>query len=190
MPRPREFDEAAAVESAMHAFWDNGYEGTSTAQLCAATGLSRSSIYNAFNSKHALFRLSLQHYMANATQARIDLITADRPVRDKLREMFTNTIDDACHSPRGCLAVNTAAELGGRDEEISNDLRRDTERLIDAVRQAIEAGQHAGELDKDKDALALAQFLHAASGGLRLLARSGADRAALENAAAIALAAV
>ncbi|PXY30181.1 TetR/AcrR family transcriptional regulator [Prauserella endophytica] len=188
MPRPREFDEAVAVEKAMHAFWDHGYEGTSTARLCEATGLSRSSIYNTFSSKHALFRLSLRHYMDSATQRRLDQLAGDRPVRDKIRDLFAQTIDDEFRSPRGCLVVNTAAELGGRDAEVSEDLRRDTERLTAALRDAIEAGRRAGEIAEDKDPLTLARFVHTTAGGLRVMARSGADRAALENVAEVALA--
>src|SRR4051794_13262100 len=62
MARPREFDETAAVESAMNAFWNHGYEATSTQDLCEATGLGRSSVYNTFTSKRALFQRSLTHY--------------------------------------------------------------------------------------------------------------------------------
>ncbi|CAM5616019.1 TetR/AcrR family transcriptional regulator OS=Streptomyces alboniger OX=132473 GN=CP975_28210 PE=4 SV=1 [Streptomyces alboniger] len=63
MARPRTFDEERALDAAMHAFWVKGYEATSTQDLCEATGLGRSSIYNTFSSKHALFRRALARYM-------------------------------------------------------------------------------------------------------------------------------
>jgi AcrR family transcriptional regulator len=44
-------------------FWEQGYEGTSMADLTQATGLNPSSIYAAFGDKHALFSLSVKRYM-------------------------------------------------------------------------------------------------------------------------------
>ncbi|HEY4569169.1 MAG TPA: TetR/AcrR family transcriptional regulator, partial [Kribbella sp.] len=43
----------------MRLFWTSGYEATSTQDLCAATGLGRSSVYNTFTSKKALFQRTL-----------------------------------------------------------------------------------------------------------------------------------
>ena len=63
MARPRKFDEGRALDAAMEAFWAAGYEATSTQDLCDATGLGRSSIYNTFKSKHDLFERALARYM-------------------------------------------------------------------------------------------------------------------------------
>src|SRR5690606_8821359 len=63
MARPRTFEEEQALEAAMRAFWRRGYEATSTQDLCAATGLGRSSVYNAFDSKRELFTRALRRYM-------------------------------------------------------------------------------------------------------------------------------
>lgn len=188
MARPRTFDEHAAIERAMHAFWADGYECTSTEQLCTATGLGRSSIYNTFGSKHALFRKSLERYLDTMTQARIDSLRRPGSPRAKLTELLAGTITDECEGPeRGCLAINTIAELGGRDPEINTMLARDAERYIAAIHEVVLAGQHDGEIDRARDARALALFLHSQIGALRLTARNGADRPTLEAIAAVAL---
>jgi AcrR family transcriptional regulator len=54
--RPREFDRDKALERAMLAFWQRGYEGTSMADLVQALGIASARIYAAFGSKQDLFR--------------------------------------------------------------------------------------------------------------------------------------
>ncbi|MGC7099666.1 TetR/AcrR family transcriptional regulator [Amycolatopsis lurida] len=188
MARPREFDERAAVDRAMHAFWRGGYEGTSTQQLCEATGLGRSSIYNTFSSKRALFVRALQHYCDTATQHQIDFLDRPGSPREKLRALLMSTVEDEFTSDNhGCLAVNTVAELGGKDAEISAQLAKDTERYVAAIHAVVTEGQRAGEIDPDRDPLVLARFLHSQIGAVRLSARSGTDRPTLERIVELAL---
>ena len=55
MARPREFDRTKALHQAVEAFWEMGYEGTSTATLVERLGIGRSSLYAAFGSKDELY---------------------------------------------------------------------------------------------------------------------------------------
>ena len=54
MGRPKKYDREAVLDRAMQAFWRNGYEATSTADLEAQMGVNRSSLYAEFGSKEAL----------------------------------------------------------------------------------------------------------------------------------------
>jgi TetR/AcrR family transcriptional regulator, transcriptional repressor for nem operon len=188
MARPREFDEQRAIDKAMYAFWSTGYAATSTQQLCEATGLGRSSIYNTFHSKHDLFRKSLRHYDEITAKSRSELLERDGSQREKLRDLLMDMIEDELtHDRRGCLAINTTVELGPRDPELMGELRRDFGRFVAELQAVIEAGQRAGEIDETKNARALAEFVHATIGGIRLKSRSGADRATLESIVDVAL---
>jgi TetR/AcrR family transcriptional repressor of nem operon len=46
----------------MNLFWEKGYDSVGIAELETATGLNRSSLYNTFGSKDALFALALERY--------------------------------------------------------------------------------------------------------------------------------
>ncbi|MFD7667012.1 TetR/AcrR family transcriptional regulator [Streptomyces sp. NPDC059788] len=186
MARPRKFDEERAVDAAMNAFLAAGYEATSTQDLCEATGLGRSSIYNTFKSKHDLFERALDHYMADRNGELFALLESDLPVREKLRTHLLRVVDEECDSDgtrRGCLVVNTAIEVAARDEEVAGELARDYRLRLEAVRAAIASGQRDGDIDADKDARTLAHLFIAAVGGLRVSARCGAGRPALEGVA-------
>jgi TetR/AcrR family transcriptional regulator, transcriptional repressor for nem operon len=190
MARPREFDEERALDAAMRAFWANGYEATSTEELCAATGLRRSSIYNAFTSKRALFETALVRYMAEKNHILADLRDGDAPVRDKLRRLFRWTLDRGDRDPAGCLVVNSMIEMSPRDPGIADLLRRDYAIRRDALKAAFETGQLRGEIDPAKDPGTLADFIIATISGMRVADRGGADKAAMEAVAETAIAAL
>ena len=60
--RPREFEESAVLDAAMHLFWRSGYAATSVADLCKATGLGAGSLYAAYGDKRGLFIAALRRY--------------------------------------------------------------------------------------------------------------------------------
>lgn len=190
MARPRTFEEDRAIEAAMRAFWIAGYEATSTQDLCEATGIGRSSIYNTFTSKHDLFERALRRYMDSKNAVVIELLESPAPIREKIRTLLWQAVEPDTEDPPGCLVVNTLVELAPRDPAIAAHLGRDQERRLTAFRTAIEAGQRAGEIAADKDPSALAHFVVATIGGLRVMARGGADRDALAAVATTALGAL
>ncbi|MGC0421831.1 TetR/AcrR family transcriptional regulator [Embleya sp. AB8] len=193
MARPRKFDEEQAVQAALEAFWAAGYEATSTQDLCDATGLGRSSIYNTFSSKHDLFLRALRRYIEHMTGIQVANLESDRPVREKIRELLWVIVADEAgetEGPRGCLVVNTAIELAGRDAEVAELLRRDYVRRHAAIKAAIDAGRMDGDIDRDKDAAALAHAVIGSVSAIRLASRSGVDRAGLEAIANTTLAAL
>ena len=67
MARPREFDANDALEQAMQVFWDKGYQSASLNALTEAMGISKSSFYEAFGSKHELYLSALEHYNATVS---------------------------------------------------------------------------------------------------------------------------
>ncbi|MEU5048210.1 TetR/AcrR family transcriptional regulator [Streptomyces sp. NPDC021096] len=190
MARPRKFDEERAVDAALEAFWTAGYEATSTQDLCEATGLGRSSIYNTFHSKRDLFRRTLALYMERRTGELNELLDSELTAREKLRAIFERVVEEEAEHGRGCFFVNTAVELADRDAEVAGELERDYRRRLESLTAAIDAGRRGGDIDPAKDARALAHFVIATVSGIRVSARAGAGRDVLESVARTALAAI
>ena len=71
MARPREFDEAKALEKAIKCFWERGYKATSMRELATKMGISAPSLYNTYGDKHALFAQALERYLDHSARALI-----------------------------------------------------------------------------------------------------------------------
>ncbi|MCR6482178.1 TetR/AcrR family transcriptional regulator [Amycolatopsis sp. OK19-0408] len=191
MARPREFDETAAVEKAMHAFWAHGYEATSTQDLCEATGLGRSSVYNTFTSKRALFRRSLAHYTGTQLGKRQAILDGPGTAAERIAAVLDSAIeDDVEERRRGCLVVNTLAELGLPDDEVGDALREDTDRNLVMFTECVREGVLDGSLQDGLDPADVAEFLLSTTSGLRVMARRGTARARMHAVADLALKAI
>ena len=189
MARPREFDVNAALERAMDVFWSKGYEATSLDDLCAATGLSRSSLYATFGSKRDLLLQTVDRYIERRTP-NIRAVLAREPNIHKgiaalLREFIEQIVSGA--GRRGCFLGNCAAELPRSDRTALARVRRGLARTEETFREALARAAAGGELPVGADVDALARFLTASFQGLRLVGKVNPDRAVLEDIAATIL---
>jgi AcrR family transcriptional regulator len=188
------FDEERALDAAVRVFWERGYEATSTQDLCDATGLGRSSIYNTFQSKHALFERALARYLDAMTVAQTAVLDdVERPAADRVRALLALVVEGEAECREGsgralgCLGVNTVVELAWRDPAAAALLERDTVRRLAAYRAVMEAGRRDGSITSSRDAEALARFLNATVAGLRVSSQGGAGRVELEAIAETAM---
>ena len=167
----------------MQAFWAKGFKATSLDDLCAATRLSRSSLYAAFGGKRALLHRSLDRYEEQGI-ARIAAALARRvPVREAIAGFVGDLIDGIVAGPgrRGCFIGNCAAELARQDRATAARVRRSLERVQATFREALARAQERGEIAAAADVEALARFLVAGIQGLRLVGKANPDRAALRD---------
>ncbi|MFI6090957.1 TetR/AcrR family transcriptional regulator [Streptomyces sp. NPDC051218] len=173
MGRPKQFDPDAAVERAMDVFWRKGYAATTPQDLVDALGIGKGSLYNTFGSKRALFERALRRYRDSQAAALIEMIEEPGPVKERVREALWLLVEMDLADPdrRGCMAVNTAAELAGTDEVAADLVRHMLDRTEEAFSVLVEKGQRAGEIASARDARAVGSLLLATVVGLRLMAR-------------------
>jgi TetR/AcrR family transcriptional repressor of nem operon len=183
MGRPRQFDEEAAVESAMRVFWRKGYGATTPQDLVDELGIGKGSLYNAFGSKRALFERSLRRYGETQAARLPDILEGPGPVKDRVRAALELLLETDLADPgrQGCFAVNTATELASSDVEARDEVRRMFARTEGAFLAALEEGQRAGEIDAARDVRALASLLLNTVVGMRVLAKTADERAQLER---------
>jgi TetR/AcrR family transcriptional repressor of nem operon len=115
--RPLGFDAGTALRTAMDVFWQQGYEATSLDTLSDAMGLSRSSFYACFGSKHVLLLAAVRAYADERYAALAERVASCSGPREAVRAMLA-VIADVEGGPRGCLFVNAVAELAPGDAEL------------------------------------------------------------------------
>lgn len=145
--RPVEFVREAAVESAMNLFWKKGFLSVSAKDLADAMGIQRSSFYNSFGKREAVFLEALSLYST---------LTPDRPLHQVLPgqavvPVVVSVMRNICHiratdvEARGCMVCNGIAELVGVEESLGPLLESGVKRMTVVVEnllcQAVQQGE-------------------------------------------------
>lgn len=183
MARPREFDEAAVLDAAVHRFWLRGYESTSVRDLAESMGMTGASVYNAFGDKRSLFRRALAYYVENSFSEREARFESTLPPREAIGAFFREIIERSVSDDerKGCMLVNSALEVAPHDPEFQQAIAAVLVRIEAFFFRCVSAGQRSGEISKAQPAEDLARALLGALLGIRVLARSRPERALLEG---------
>lgn len=190
--RPLQYDPAAAMDAATQTFWCRGYEGTSMQDLLSATGLSKSSFYQAFGSKHGALQQAIEHYCDSLTVRLRQRLMAAESGWAFIEGVLLAAADEARsqEDPRGCLIVNVAMEFSGRDPVIGRLISGGVKRVTRIFIAAIKRAQREGSIPKEKDASVLGRYLLASLSGLRAMVKAGSSHAAVTEIAAVIMTAL
>ena len=190
MTRRKAFDETSALEKAVDLFLDQGYEAASVRELSAATGLSHSSLYNAFGDKHDVYLAALERYRVQEREDFAATLAGQGAVRPLLASLFDALIDTllADGTRRGSFTLNAAIELGGRDEAVAELLRRHFDEVSDLLAGRLASAQAQGEIGRRFPAEDLARQLLFGMYSLATMVKLYPDRALMEKSAELTLA--
>lgn len=189
MPRTKEFDPDAALQSALELFWRRGYEATSMADLVAHLGLARASIYATFGSKHDLYVKALARYGEQCDARLVDALSQPGPALPAVRGVVRRYAEEAVGETgaRGCFVVNTAIELAPHDAESACRVQASWDLLETLLTSALTRAGLQGELPAHSDPRALARLLLVLLQGIRVVGKAGGDPARVRGAAEQAL---
>ncbi len=170
--RVKEYDPDEIADAAMRVFWKRGYAATSVQDLVDGTGLSRSSLYSAFENKQGLYERALQRYEA-VTTANVELLAGPGSPKDLIRQLLMRIVEDELGDPqrRGCLVANATLELAGHDKAVAELVAHNFQRLQKALEKLIQRGQQSGKVAQAKNTRALARFFVNTMQGMRVLSK-------------------
>ena len=190
MARPREFSKDEALEKAMQEFWAKGYRATSLSDLTRAMGLSKSSFYDAFGSKRALFLSAIDHYNHTVGAAGTAALIAEAGGgRAGIAAVFEHHLADMVDAGerRGCFVNNSAIEMAPSDDQAAALVSAGLANLEEAFHGAVTEGQARGEIASEREPRALARYLASSLNGLVVLAKARPERTALDEVVSLVL---
>ncbi|OXR45943.1 HTH-type transcriptional repressor ComR [Nocardia cerradoensis] len=183
--RPRSFDTDTALDRAVEAFWRNGFEGTSLADLTTAMGINKPSLYAAFGNKEELFGKVLARYLDGPGAYATAALNAPTG-REVVERLIHGAVDLAAGdgTPRGCLCVKTVQACGPDAHAARQDAVTVRKAGETALRRRLE---QATDLPSRHDPATLAALVHTLSDGIAVQAAAGRSRDELRQVADSAL---
>jgi len=183
MARTKDFDENEVLNKAIDLFWHKGYNGTSMQDLVDGLGISRSSLYDTYGDKHTLFIKALESYQCATSGKICSIVSNTGPAKEAIRKLLEfitgELLNDQEH--KGCFMVNAEVEVAPHDQQVSRMICENDQQVEDAFFLVIKKGQESGEITNRQDAKALARFIFNTVKGIRVTAKSTADKSIFDD---------
>ena len=172
---------ARIVEAAADLMYVKGVAATTLDDVRAASGTSKSQLYNHFADKDALVRAVAELWAARVL-ARLNSFNGLVRWRNALVQR-----NAAQNGAYGCVLGSMAGEVSDHDDEARETLSATFQRWEQLLADGLRRMQDSGRLRRDADADALATGLIAALQGGYLLAQTARDVRPMEIALDMAL---
>lgn len=183
MARTKEFDERQALIKAMLVFWENGYEGTSIHDLETAMDLNRTSIYNAFGNKRAIFERVMACYKESVMSALLASMDSAPNIREGVKRLLNGALDIHfdTDNPGGCLVVLSVLESHQHDTRTQNSMAQMIHDLKDMLQARLTKAKRSGELSSELDTGSTANTIATTMVGMMVMGKANFTRAALKK---------
>ncbi|HEC04991.1 MAG TPA: TetR/AcrR family transcriptional regulator [Thiothrix sp.] len=174
MPRPRKYNNTDLLNKSMILFWEKGYSNTSIKDLEKALNITAPSIYHAYGSKESLFLKTIDHYLIQVVEQRINqyLKSTSTPI-ENIKSFFLSVIEQTKPDDVrvGCLLTNTATELGVSIPEASRKIQQGLDMIKSAFHHELVRANENQPVRTDDKLEEIASTLLMSYQGLLVLSR-------------------
>lgn len=171
---------AHIIEATAPLFNAKGFEGTSLADLCKATGLTKGALYGNFDNKEDLAVAAFYHAigkMRSEGKQQMDRQVTNKGKLGAMLAFFARYVLSP-PVPGGCPLLNTAVEADDHRPQMRKYVAEELERSVRAIAELLEKGRRAGEFTSNFKARDIAMFFFCAIEGAIMFSRvSSSDEA-------------
>ena len=171
------------ITSGLETLHRQGFNASAVQDITDAAGLPKGSFYNYFQSKEAFALEVIDRY--GKERGALGGVLSDESIRpvERLRQFFTLLTTDLAEQnyERGCLVGNFSTELADQSRPIRDRLASTFAAWSRPIEACIRDGQKVGEISKDIDPSALADFLLNSFEGAMLRMRVEKDSSPLDQ---------
>jgi len=173
------------IRKSIHVMFEKGYNGTGVKDLTDAAGIPKGSLYNYFESKEDYLKEALYLYY-NEMSAKQFNILADKNLGplDRIKNFYATMIEDfedECNCRFGCFVGNITQEMGGVSEVIQGVTNEIHSEIVEKIKSCLTEAVEKGELSKDKDVDALAEFIVSSWQGALLRIKASHNKKIVDN---------
>jgi AcrR family transcriptional regulator len=187
--RPPKYIREDALENALQTFWSRGYSATTLDHLAESMGMNRPSIYGAFGDKEALYRASLEHFIAKMHESLSAEVSNEPDLRVALERLYEGALAVYFTKgpSRGCFVFCTAPAEAMELPLVQDILGRLLKELDALLTMRFREAQASAAFPAEQDAALAAKLAQAVLHSLALRARAGESRASLRRMAKAAV---
>jgi AcrR family transcriptional regulator len=171
----RKFNEEKVLDIAIDVFSSKGFNATTMLDLAKETGVQRGSLYNAYQSKNALFFKAFSHY-TDKFLLFMEKELQDPDAKTAFTQLLQTVVERLCGDKelRGCFSTRVIMEAAQKCPEISTSLIRFLDGLEIIIKnrleKAIKDEQFLG------DAQSTARYLVSLTRGIAVIERAYNDK--------------
>ncbi len=130
------------LDSAVALFAEQGYDGTSVAQVIGRAGVAKGGFYHHFASKEALLYEVYGDLIGRQLAAMDEILARGLPPADTLRELIMDLVESTAASAQRAMVF--WRELHRLGHERTEQYRKQRRRYHDAVQRLVRDGQTSG----------------------------------------------
>jgi AcrR family transcriptional regulator len=175
--RPRAFIHEEALNEAMLAFWEYGFETTSMSLLAKRMNMNAPSIYATFGDKKNLFLKALDKYVGNLADIKT-FIDQSPSAFDAANNLLQNSAKRFTekNTPNGCMLASSIATGSAESADVQAIASKIRSRIEGFLKDRIQRDQENKILPKSVSSEGLAGLTISTIQGMSVLARDGASR--------------
>lgn len=183
MSRTKEFNEDKALEAAMFLFWEKGYEATSMQALEESMGLKRTSIYNAFGNKRALYQQALNKYLSTVLRRFLFVLNESATTREGIQQVLNEVLNLHFNKkhPGGCMIVLSLLESNQHDKDTNAQLDSALKQLCKAIVKRLQQGVEDGDIKNNLKCNTVGTQVTALITGMIVMAKANFPKKDLEK---------
>jgi len=170
------------IEKTAPLFNMNGFDGTSMADLCRVTGLTKGALYGNFEDKEELATEAFRYTISRMRSVGSRSMLSQTTYRKKLDALLNFFLIAVLNPPvrGGCPLLNTAVEADDHRLSMRKTVVEELEKSVNSMTKLLDRGKQTGEFRKDFNSRETAMLFFCAIEGAIMYSRVSASKEAME----------
>jgi len=160
----------------------NGFDGTSLADLCRVTGLTKGALYGNFADKEELateaFRYTISKMRSVGSRSMLSQVSYRKKLDALLAFFLQAVLNPPVHG--GCPLLNTAVEADDHRPSMRKVVVNELEKSVNSMTKLLDKGKESGEFKNNFNSREMAMLFFCAIEGAIMYSRVSASKEAME----------